>query len=119
MCKNKGRYCYNDQENALGYCDYCIRMGYGKAPEKKREAEKKLDKKQNKELRAKVGECQIKSPVCIGLPQGTQHVKGRVGKDLIDLEEKLVSCNPCNVWCEEHPLEAKKMGVAKNRIAKN
>lgn len=119
MCKNKGKFCYNNQGGDTGYCDYCIKEGYGNAPVKKRDAEKKLDQKQNKELRAKVGKCEIGSPVCIGLPEGTQHKKGRVGKNLTDLKEKIVSCNPCNTWCEEHPLEAKALGVAKSRLKKD
>lgn len=108
----------NAQGGEDRFCDYCIKEGYGKSPEKKKEVAKKLDQKQNKELRAKVGKCQINSPVCTGKADGTQHKKGRIGKDLTDLKEKIVSCNPCNVWCEEHPLEAKKLGVAKSRLKK-
>lgn len=110
MCKNKGKYCYNNQENALGFCDYCIKEGYGKAPEKKKEVVKKLDQKQNKELRAKVGKCQINSPVCTGKADGVHHQQKREGKNLTDLTKKKVSCNPCNDYVEKHPQWAIKNG---------
>lgn len=128
MCKWKG---CNEPERHQGYCpthwmlvkphkkDTDVKEPY-KIPResKKRAKENRVDKKQNKEIIANEPRCMIKSPVCIGWAQGAHHVKGRIGKNLTDVKHKIPACNPCNVWVEEHPEEARKMGVSKSRLSK-
>jgi hypothetical protein len=48
--------------------------------------------------------CVIQSPDCTGKAQGVNHKKGRIGKNLMDKSTWEPSCNPCNVYIEDHPL---------------
>lgn len=64
--------------------------------------------------------CELKIPgVCTGLAQGMQHKKGRTGELYLDLTHQATSCNACNGWCVEHPIEAVELGAAvwRNRRA--
>jgi CO dehydrogenase/acetyl-CoA synthase alpha subunit len=83
-----------------------------------------LDRKYSKLLKKEAEEnndCEIKSPVCIGIFQGFQHKVKRSAKNLLDRENLLRSCNPCNGWCESNPLKAIAMGVSisKHKIQSN
>ncbi len=74
-----------------------------------------LDREYSKLLKKEAEEnndCQVKSPVCIGIFQGFQHKIKRSEKNLLDKKNLLRSCNPCNGWCESHPLQAIAMGVS-------
>lgn len=81
----------------------------------------KVSEKQNKQLveYSKIKDemleessvCEMKTPVCTGVATGLQHKKRR-GKHLLDKKYLLRSCDACNGWAEEHPLEAIAMGIA-------
>jgi len=63
--------------------------------------------------------CELRIPgVCTGWAQGMQHKKGRAGSLYLDLKHQATSCNKCNLWCVEHPIEAVELGAAefRNRI---
>jgi hypothetical protein len=86
---------------------------------KKRAKENRIDQKQNKAIMEASIECQMKLTGCTGFAQGVQHLKGRTGKRLTDVSNKIPACNNCNRRAETHPKEAKAKGVAKSRLNKS
>lgn len=80
--------------------------------------EQKTYSRESKIFRQQGKECEIKSPDCIKIIQGTHHKRGRVGKNLNDKKHWLRSCNPCNMYCETHPEWAKENGFSESRLAK-
>lgn len=47
--------------------------------------------------------CEIKSPVCKHTIDGIHHIKGKSSKELyLNKNNMLLSCNPCNLYCETH-----------------
>lgn len=81
----------------------------------------KVSEKQNKalveyniikdEMLEESNVCEMNTPVCTKVATGLQHKKRR-GKHLLDKKYLIRSCDPCNTWAEEHPLEAIAMGIA-------
>lgn len=86
---------------------------------KKRAVENRIDRKQNKEIIKERPLCEMKLPGCTKYAQGVQHVKGRIGKRLTQVENKIPACNHCNGRAEEKTKEAQEKGVAKSRLSKN
>ncbi len=64
-------------------------------------------------------ECLIKSPVCIRRPAYPHHIRGRIGKNYTNKKELIPACNPCNLWVEEHPAIAEKLGFKKSKHLPN
>lgn len=60
----------------------------------------------------------MKMTGCTGRTEGVHHMEGRIGKNLTDTTKKIAACNSCNRRAETHPLEAKKLGLSKSRLAK-
>jgi len=85
---------------------------------KKRAKENRVDQKQNRKIRTDNIYCQMNLKGCTRFAQGVQHLKGRTGKLLTDISNKIPACNNCNRRAETHPEEARAKGVAKykNRI---
>lgn len=54
-------------------------------------------------LKQGITSCEIKSPVCKHTIDGLHHKKGKSSKELyLDKNNMLLSCNPCNLYCETH-----------------
>lgn len=118
----------NNQENADGYCDYCLKNGYAKAKppkipkpiakaSKKRAKDNRVDQKQNKAILNKNKQCQMKLIGCTGKAEGVHHMKGRTGQLLTDEKFKIPACNSCNRRAETHPKEAleKEVSISKHK----
>ena len=60
--------------------------------------------------------CKMKTPVCTGECQAPHHPSGRIGEELLNLEECIPSCHPCNSYVEAHPNWAIEQGLAKKKI---
>jgi hypothetical protein len=60
--------------------------------------------------------CEIKAVGCTGIAQGLQHKIKRSSKNLLDRKNLLRSCNNCNTWIENNPLEAIAMGVSASKF---
>lgn len=72
-------------------------------------------KKDSAEFRKKHPICELRTPVCTRKTQGVHHIKGRATVDLLlDQSEWKAACNPCNLWVEQHPKEAKRLGLKKS-----
>jgi hypothetical protein len=71
-----------------------------------------------KELMTICPDCQIKSPVCTGKAQGSDHTQKRSPKNLLNKKNIKLACNPCNLYKEEHPEWAKKNGHSISRFVK-
>lgn len=117
MCKLWN--CHNND------CHYCKRQAERakKKPiakvSKKRAPQNRLDRKQNKKIRAERPLCEMKLEGCTKYTQGVQHTEGRIGANLTDVSKKIAACNNCNLRAETHPLEALEKKVSKKRIANN
>lgn len=63
--------------------------------------------------------CSIHSSVCIGMAQGIHHPWGKdTPERLLDTNNMMPACNPCNGWVEQHDAEARKLGLKKSRLKK-
>lgn len=62
--------------------------------------------------------CEIKSPVCNGLPECIHHEEGRGIKVILDQSKWKVSCGPCNGWVENKDATAREKGHKKSRHKK-
>lgn len=71
-----------------------------------------------KELMDKCPDCQIKSPVCTGKAQGSDHTQKRSPGNLLNRKNIKLACNACNLYKEEHPEWAKKNGHSISRFVK-
>lgn len=60
--------------------------------------------------------CELKTPVCTGRTQGLHHIQKRNRSNLKEFSNLLASCNRCNLWVEEHPKEAIKLGISKSKF---
>lgn len=85
----------------------------------KRMAQQRLYRKIVKEMLAENNKCEIKAPGCTGIAQGLQHKVKRSSKNLLDRKNLLRSCNNCNTWIENNPLEAIAMGVSASKFKDN
>lgn len=83
---------------------------------KKRKQVNILYDAQSRKYRKDHPKCAINSPVCTGRTQGVNHKKGR-GRHLLDETTWEPACNPCNVYCEDHPQWAIDNGHKESRLA--
>jgi len=128
MCKVKG--CINEHIYQDGLCLYHYKYGTDKPSKeekpkeiakesKKRAKENRIDRKQNKKIIAERPMCEMRLPGCTGRADGIQHIRGRIGKNLTDVNNKIPACNNCNRRAEEKPNEARAKNVAKSRLSKS
>ena len=82
----------------------------------KRMAQQRLYRKIVKEMIEEDPRCEIKAPGCTGIAEGLQHKVKRTSKNLLNRKNLLRSCNSCNTWIENHPLEAIAMGVSETKF---
>lgn len=82
----------------------------------KRMAQQRLYRKIVKEMIEEDPRCEIKAPGCTGKAEGLQHKVKRTSKNLLDRKNLLRSCNSCNTWIENNPLEAIAMGVSVSKF---
>lgn len=127
MCKITP--CINNDIYEDGLCYYHYKYGAEKPVKekkvyeipkesKKRAAENRIDRQQNKEIREKRPRCEMNLTGCTGWAEGVQHKGGRIGKRLTDVNNKIPACNNCNLRAETHPKEALGKQVSKSRIKK-
>lgn len=102
-----------------------LKPGYQK-PKKKQKPIKKRNKKMAKKMR-KLGKinkellqdgtvsCGIQSPVCTYFAKVVNHNAGRVGDQLLNKEEMVACCQPCNDYIEAHHEWAEERGFKKKR----
>lgn len=83
---------------------------------KKRQKENRTYSKESKDFLNDRPLCEIRSPVCTGKSQGVNHKAGRIGKNLMDITKWEASCNPRNVYCEDHPIWAIENGHKESRL---
>jgi hypothetical protein len=63
--------------------------------------------------------CQIKRPGCKRTATQVHHSQGRIGSDYLDETTFIAVCDgDCHRWAEDHPNEAKLLGVSKSRLTK-
>lgn len=92
------------------------KKGIAKKSDKRKKDEKAYHKILD-ELRAISDRCEMKVPgICIGVMQGGHHKKKRTPKTYLDKKLILRACNPCNLFCETHPNEAKEMGLVESKF---
>lgn len=82
----------------------------------KRMAQQRLYRKIVKEMLSENPRCEIKAPGCTGIAEGLQHKIKRSPKNLLDRKNLLRSCNSCNTWIENNPLQAIAMGVSVSKF---
>lgn len=82
----------------------------------KRMAQQRLYRKIVKEMIEEDPRCEIKAIGCTGIGEGLQHKVKRSSKNLLDRKNLLRSCNSCNTWIENNPLEAIAMGVSASKF---
>ena len=82
----------------------------------KRMAQQRLYRKIVKEMIEENPSCEIKAPGCTGRAEGLQHKVKRSSKNLLNRKNLLRSCNNCNTWIENNPLEAIAMGVSVSKF---
>jgi hypothetical protein len=82
----------------------------------KRMAQQRLYRKIVKEMLEEDPRCEIKAPGCSGIAEGLQHKVKRSVKNLLNRKNLLRSCNACQTWIENHPLEAIAMGVSASKF---
>jgi hypothetical protein len=82
----------------------------------KRMAQQRLYRKIVKEMLTENNRCEIKAVGCTGIAQGLQHKVKRSSKNLLNRKNLLRSCNSCNTWIENNPLEAIAMGVSASKF---
>lgn len=82
----------------------------------KRMAQQRLYRKIVKEMLAEDPRCEIRAIGCTGIAEGLQHKVKRSSKNLLDKKNLLRSCNSCNTWIENNPLEAIAMGVSESKF---
>lgn len=81
----------------------------------------KLNREYAKESRPrwKGKRCEMKTPVCTGMAQGIHHPEGKETREkLLDPDNQMPSCNPCNGWVERNHAKAVKMGLKRSRLKK-
>ena len=104
-----------------------IKLGLKPKEPKKVKPIAKVSKKQrkaNKKLSAIVKDlmlvnplCELKTPVCTMIAEGSDHTVKRSPKNLLDKNNIKLSCNACNTWKESHSKEAKEMGISKSKFS--
>jgi hypothetical protein len=62
------------------------------------------------------GLCQLRTPVCVGRGSEVQHLRGRVGPLLTDLDWMRWTCAPCHQHAHMHVEEAYRNGWLVKRL---
>jgi hypothetical protein len=63
--------------------------------------------------------CKIRSPECTGMSQGMHHLKGKATiEDLLNTDNMICCCNPCNGYVERHHDWAVRKGFKLSRLKK-
>jgi hypothetical protein len=85
----------------------------------------KKAKQNNKNLKKIVNDlklvspyCELRSPVCTGVIQGSDHTQKRSPKNLLDKANIKGSCNACNLYKESNPGWAEENGHSVSRFKK-
>lgn len=101
---------------------YCKECWYEiKPPEKIRQISKKMQKAGDVYSKKRVAFlalhqfCQAKLPCCTGRSTDVHHKRGR-GKWYLVMSTWLAVCRQCHQWIEEHPEEAKELGLSESRL---
>lgn len=99
--------------------EYCTNHAkiYGKKPPNKRAQKDREYRKIVREMLSENPFCEMRTPVCTNLAQGLHHMKKR-GDNYLNKEYLKRSCNPCNLYVEEHPLYALEKGLSLRRHSK-
>jgi len=61
--------------------------------------------------------CKAKLPGCLGIATDIHHKKGH-NIYFLDISTWLPVCRLCHKWIEEHPKEAKELGLSESRLTK-
>lgn len=131
MCKlhncldNDCHYCKRKAEKAKPKClkrtplkkkVYKIKPRSTKRAKQEQEYNKKRKKILAERPICECGRVDENGKVC-ELPATTiHHPCGRIGELLTDEDNMIPMALPCHIWVELNPLEAKKLGLSKNRI---
>lgn len=81
----------------------------------------KLNREYGRESRARwQGQpCSIRSPVCTGISEGMHHLAGKGTPELLlDPDNQIPACNPCNLYVEVHDAWARRNGFKLSRLKK-
>jgi hypothetical protein len=63
--------------------------------------------------------CAARTPVCTGRAQGIHHPEGKeTTEKLLDPDNMMACCNPCNSWIEANDAKAREMGLKRSRLNK-
>jgi len=63
--------------------------------------------------------CEAKTPDCIKWAQGIHHPEGNeTTEKLLDPDNMMACCNPCNSWIEANDDEARRRGLKRSRLNK-
>lgn len=110
-----------------GYCfAHAVHFGIDKPKKQKLPIAKVSEKRKvtNKEYKtivkemfAKNNKCQIKQSGCTSIAQGLHHIRKRLPSNITDRNNLIRACNNCNLWVENNPLEAIKLGFSISRFA--
>jgi hypothetical protein len=60
--------------------------------------------------------CQAQLQGCTKKATDLHHSKGRIGHNLTDVSTYIALCRNCHTWAENHPEEAKSLGLSQNRL---
>lgn len=63
--------------------------------------------------------CLAKLPGCTGASSEIHHIKGRIGKLLLDISNFLPICRSCHNEVENNPNMAKELKLSKSRLSKD
>ncbi len=83
----------------------------------KRIADAKVYKKLVKEKMAASKKCEVCSPVCVIVSSGLHHKQKRSPKNLLDPNNLIRACSPCNSYIEQFPDWAIENGHTVSRFA--
>lgn len=61
--------------------------------------------------------CEAKLPdICTSEATDIHHMSGKIGEKYLDITNFIALCRMCHNWCEMHPIDAKELGLSKNRL---
>lgn len=83
---------------------------------KKRAAQERIYAKQRQEIFRDQPKCQFSG--CGRLASEVHHPAGRIGELLTKKELFVMLCHDHHVWVELNPVQAKEMGLSKDRLTK-
>lgn len=125
MIKRKKKVCNEcgkeDYIFSKGRCKPCAQKSYGK-PKAKKKFIAPISKGQADRLavyrkrKHKFMKANPYCKVCGKDATDLHHIKGRIGKDLIDVDNFLAVCRGCHTKIEENPKWAKDNGYSKDRL---